>query len=56
MNARGDEHWAVVEELQQQVRDLTQQVSALQRQLQMQGEVSRLAASLKDRLDEFASE
>ena len=45
---RGGEHWAVVEQLQQQVRNLTRQVSALQRQLQMQGEVSHVAASLEE--------
>ena len=50
-----DEHWAVVEELQQQVLDLTRQFSALQRQLQMQGEVSQMATSLKSRLDEVTS-
>ena len=53
--ARGDEHWRAVEELKQQVLNLTRQVAALQRQLQMQGEVSRLAASLEGRLDEIAS-
>ena len=52
---RGDEHWAVVEQLQQQVLDLTRQFSALQRQLQMQGEVSQVAASIEGRLDEVAS-
>ena len=52
----GDEHWAAVEELKQQVLDLTRQFSALQRQLQMQGEVSQVAASLEGRLDEVASE
>ena len=52
---RGDEHWAAVEELKQQVLDLTRQVSALQRQLQMQGEVSQVAASIEGRLDEVAS-
>ena len=41
-----DEHWAVVEELQQQVHDLTRQFSALQRQLQMQGEASQVATSI----------
>ena len=51
---RSDEHWAVVEELKQQVLDLTQQFSALQRQVQ--GETSQLAASLEDRLDEVARE
>ena len=53
---RGDEHWAALEELKQQVLDLTRQFSALQRQLQMQGEVSQVAASLEGRLDEVASE
>ena len=52
---RGDEHWAVVEELKQQVLDLTRQFSGLQRQLQMQGEVSQVAASIEGRLDEVAS-
>ena len=47
----GDEHWA---ELKQQVLDLTL-VSALQRQLQMQGEVSQVAAAIERRLDEVAS-
>ena len=49
-------------ELQQQVlnqtrhvEDLTRQVSALRRQLQMQGEVSQLATSIKDTLDKFTS-
>ena len=44
-----------MEELKQQVLDLTRQFSALQRQLQMQGEVSHVAASLEGRLDEVAS-
>ena len=44
-----DERWAVVEELKQQVLDLTREVSALQRQRQMQGEVSQVAASLEGR-------
>ena len=52
---RGDEHWAVVEELKQQVLDLTQQVSALQRQLQMQEKVSQVAASIEGLLDKVAS-
>ena len=52
---RGDERGAVAEELKQQVLDLTRQVSALQRQLQMQGEVSQVAASLEGRLSEVAS-
>ena len=52
----GDEHWAVVEELKQQVLALTRQVSELQQQqLQMQGEVSQVATSLEDRLDEVTS-
>ena len=51
---RGDERWAAVEELKQQVLDLTRQFSALQRQLQMQGEVSQVAASIEGRLDEVA--
>ena len=52
----GDEHWAAMEELKQQVLNVTRQFSALQRQLQMQGEVSQVAASLEGRLDEVASE
>ena len=43
-----------MEELKQQVLDLTRQFSALQRQLQMQGEVSQVAASIEGRLDEVA--
>ena len=41
-----DEPWAVVEQLQQQVQDLTRQFSALQRQLQMQGNVSQVVTSI----------
>ena len=55
MTGRGDEQWAVGEELKQQVLDLTRQLSALQRQLQMQGEVSQVAASIEGRLEEVAS-
>ena len=52
---RPDDHWAVVKELQNQVLNLTRQVCAIQRQLQMQGEVLKLAASIEGRLDEVAS-
>ena len=52
---RSDEHWAVVEELQQQVLDLTRQFSALQQQLQMQEKVSQVATSLEGHLDEATS-
>ena len=38
------------------VQDLERQLCAVQRQLQMQGEVSQLAASLDGRLDEIARE
>ena len=42
--------------LRGKVQDLERQLCALQRQLQMQGEVSQLAVSLEGRLDEIARE
>ena len=51
-----DKHDADLEKLHQQVLDLTRQVSALQRQLQMQGEVSKVAVSIEDRQNAVASE
>ena len=51
-----DETDKEVEELCVKVQDLERQVSALQRQLQMQGEVSHLAASLEGRLDKVVRE
>ena len=54
-NERVDKLEAVVEELQQQVLDLTRKVSALQMQLQMQGEVAKLASSVDTRMEELAS-
>ena len=48
---RVDELWTIVEQLQQEVRDLRRQNSALQRQLEMQGEASQMASSV-NRMDE----
>ena len=45
-----------VEGLRVKVQDLERQLCAVQRQLQMQGEVSQLAAALDGRLDEIARE
>ena len=56
LSARANEPEKAVEGLRVKVQDLERQLSAVQRQLQMQGEVSRLAASVDDRLKEVAQE
>ena len=53
---RTDESDKAMEGLRAKVQDLERQLSAVQRQLQMQGEVSQLAASFDDRLKEVAQE
>ena len=54
--ARAGQPDRAAEELRVKVQDLERQLCAVQRQLHMQGEVSQLAASLDDRLDEIARE
>ena len=56
LSARANEPEKAVEGLRVKVQDLERQLSAVQRQLQMQGEVSQLAASVDDRLKEVAQE
>ena len=51
-----DDEREKVEGLCVKVQDLERQLCAVQRQLQMQGEVAQLAASLDGRLDEIARE
>ena len=56
LSARANESEKAVEELRVKVQDLERQLSAVKRQLQMQGEVSRLAVSVDDRLREVSQE
>ena len=56
LSAHGEEPNKDVEGLRVKVQDLERQLCAVQRQLQMQGEVSQLAVSLDGRLDEIARE
>ena len=56
VSARTNEPNKEVEGLRVKVQDLERQLCAVQRQLQMQGEVSQLAASLDGRLAEVADE
>ena len=56
VSARTNEPNKEVEGLRVKVQDLERQLCAVQRQLQMQGEVSELAASLDGRLAEIRSE
>ena len=51
-----DEPKKEVEDLRVKVQDLERQLCAVQRQIQMQGEVSRLAASLDDKLENVVRE
>ena len=53
LSARADEH---MEGLRVKVQDLERQLCAVQRQLQMQGEVSQLAVSLDSKLDQISRE
>ena len=56
LHSRADEPDKTMEGLRVKVENLERQLCALQRQLQMQGDVSKLASSLDGRLNELARE
>ena len=56
LSARADEHKKEVQGMRVKIEDLERQLCAMQRQLQMHGEVSHLAASLDGRLDNVVRE
>ena len=51
---RVDKQSDAMEKMQEQFLDVQRQLSALQRQLNMQGDVTRIASSLEERLDDIS--